>query len=178
MPIARSAVYVDTSIFVAAIVVGSEFHAAATAYCRALVEGGRTVIFAQLTRVELLQAIRSMATVPTNLSGTLRRRHRLGQWSNDVTVRQRWFQHGIEEFNRIVGQFTSILELPLHEALWHASAMLMAQYHLDSYDALHAATAIYYGASEFATLDSDFTRVAELNVALMRRLKPFSADPD
>jgi predicted nucleic acid-binding protein len=119
-----------------------------------------------------------MATVPTNLSGTLRRRHRLGQWSNDVTVRQRWLEHGIEEFDRLVGQFTSILELPLGEAPWRASATLMAQYHLDSYDALHAATAIFLGVAEFATLDSDFTKVAELNVQLVRRLEPIIAEQE
>jgi predicted nucleic acid-binding protein len=161
-------VYLDTSLVCAAVVRGSRYHVAARAYCEALVAGRIRVYMSQMLRIELLQAMRALATVPESLPGSIRRQFRLSHWGNDLEVRDAWMQTGLAQFEDWSNQFSEVYELSVDLPAWEQVAALMTRYHLNSYDALHAATAIEAGISTLATLDRDFSRVTRLNVEVIR----------
>jgi len=122
----------------------------------------------QMLRIELLQAMRALATVPENLPGSIRRRFRLSHWGDDLTARQTWMHAGIAQFEDWLDQFSEVYELAVDFPAWERVAALMTRFHLDSYDALHAATAIEAGVPTLATLDADFSRVTSLNIEVVR----------
>ena len=153
---------------VAGILEGSLFYDVAKDFRRALAENDCAVVFSQLLRVELLQAVRQTGTVDGALPGKIRRAYRLQHWGLEFDVRRRWLQHGIDEFDALLPEFREVIEIPITRATWVHSAELMARYQIDSYDALHAATAIKYGVADYATLDADFSRVSELTPWLLR----------
>jgi predicted nucleic acid-binding protein len=155
-------------VVVAGILEGSLFYDVAQDFRQALAENDCTVVFSQLLRVELLQAVRQTGTVDGALPGKIRRAHRLQRWGLEIDVRRRWLQHGIDEFDALLPEFREVVEIPITRATWIRSAELMARFQIDSDDALHAATAIQYGAADFATLDADFSRVSELTTWLLR----------
>lgn len=75
---------------------------------------------------------------------------------------------GMEGFDDLVRLFGEALEFPVDFVRWERVAALMTRYHLNSYDALHIATAIEAGVSTIATLDADFARVAGLTLEVIR----------
>jgi predicted nucleic acid-binding protein len=161
-------VYLDTSVITAAIVQGSAHHRAAREYCDALVSSASRVYISRLVRIELLRAIRILAAVPENLPGSVRRRHRMGHWGNDIVVHEQWMRSGIERCEALPGDFIEMYELPLDYPDWDRVAELMAAFHLSSYDAVHVATAFEAGIHTIASVDADYTRVTSLNVVLVR----------
>ena len=74
----------------------------------------------------------------------------------------------IEGFDELVELFVEAFEFPVSYVSWERVAALMTRYHLNSYDALHAATAIEAGVGTIATLDADFVRVAGVSVEVVR----------
>lgn len=161
-------VYLDTSLVVAAMIVGSPHHRAARAYCERLTLERSNVYFSQFLRVELLQAIRSIATDPDALPGVIRRRNRLGKWGFDDQARRAWFAYGTAQFEQLMSQFDTVLELPFTLEAWRRCAAIMWRHQIKSYDAFHAATALEHGVRTFASLDKHFSRVAGLRVELVR----------
>ncbi len=77
-------------------------------------------------------------------------------------------QRGVAQFDDLMSEFARVFEIPIDPVNRERSASLMACYHLSSYDALHVATALELGIIDFATLDADFTAVAELDVVLLQ----------
>jgi predicted nucleic acid-binding protein len=63
---------------------------------------------------------------------------------------------------------TSIRDVYLDTSLVCAAVVRGSRYHLNSYDALHVATAMEVGISTIATLDADFVRVTGMNVVVVR----------
>jgi predicted nucleic acid-binding protein len=75
---------------------------------------------------------------------------------------------GAARFEKYLEQFARVVEVPLDRAIWLRSITIMAECHLKSYDATHAATALEVGVSRMVTRDSDFARVADLSVVIVR----------
>ena len=75
---------------------------------------------------------------------------------------------GIEGFDELVELFVEAFEFPVNFVSWERVAAFMTRYHLNSYDALHVATAIEAGVATIATLDADFVRVAGVSVDVVR----------
>jgi len=57
--------------------------------------------------------------------------------------------------------------LPIDLSILETAASLRAAHRLKTPDAIHAATAIHSGAILFLTNDTDFRKVAGLNVAIL-----------
>jgi predicted nucleic acid-binding protein len=167
-----SDLYVDTSYIAASMIGGSPNHRDASVHAYRSAESGCRVYFSQLTRIELLQAIRVIGTDPEALPEVMRRRYRLARWGWDEGVRERWMAYGVAQFRAFLDLFDAAVEIPLTITAWETSISLMTRYHLKSYDAFHAATAIELGVYDFATADTQFSAVAELNVHLIRNPAP------
>ncbi len=75
---------------------------------------------------------------------------------------------GMQKFDAFLNRFDEVAELPFHTRIWEESVEIMARDQLKSLDAAHIATARVYGLRHFATLDSDFSRVQDLRVWLIR----------
>lgn len=75
---------------------------------------------------------------------------------------------GMEGFDELVELFGEAFEFPVDYVNWERVAALMTRYHLNSYDALHVATAIEAGVSTIATLDMDYVRVTGLSIDVVR----------
>src|SRR5689334_18204414 len=94
-----SELYVDTSVFVGAIFQGAPHSASCYAFSQRLIAAQTHVYYSQLVRVELLQAVRRLATTQHNLPLTVRARYRLDLWGSDENVRRAWIELGIREFD-------------------------------------------------------------------------------
>jgi len=165
-------IYLDTSLATAAVIQGTKSHNIASTFCAQCATSGTRVYFSQLLRIELLQAIRSVGTLYGSLPEEIRRERRLARWGRDIEIRRSWMQYGVDGFSTLIDQFAEVYELPLTDDIWVRSADLMVTCQIDSYDAVHAATALELGVYDLATIDAHFTRVAELTVHLLRDSEP------
>lgn len=161
-------VYLDTSVFVGAIIRGAPHATACSAFCQQLIQAETAVYYSQLVRVELLQAIRRVATTQHNLPAATRTRYHLDRWGSDATVRRAWLQLGMVAFEALLNKLVTTVELPWTIATWQASAQLMIQHGLQASDALHVATAQEQSLSALAAVDDDYRRVPTLDFWLIR----------
>lgn len=162
------AVYLDTSVVVAALFDANPHHRAALDFCADLNQRSVPVYFSQLLRIELLQSLRIVATTPALLSGATRRRYRLQHRGSDAGVRAMWFDHGLETFERFLGEFARVYTLPINESIIEFAAIITAEHHLKSNDAVHVASAVAARAQALATIDADFARVETVEVLVIR----------
>lgn len=73
-----------------------------------------------------------------------------------------------ENLDRLLNQFAYYVEVPIHSEIWPHSLNAMVEYQLRSYDALHVATARYFGINSMATCDRHFAVVDDLEVTILR----------
>lgn len=162
-----SAVYLDSSVFVAAIIGGDPHSAACTRYCADLAAHNATVCFSELARLEIAHVIRRLAT--TNAAPQdLYRHYRLSRFNTNRMIRQRWMQFGMGEFDALLRTFFVAYEAPYQSAIWRQSIQLMALHNLRSYDAAHIATALALGVADFTSVDGDYARVSGLHIHVIR----------
>lgn len=160
-------IYLDTSVAVAALFIGTQHYAVARAYFERLFAANTVICFSDLLRVELLQAARRIGTTPGLLPESTRRRHRLQHWGRLADAREAWLRYGLDEFEALLDQFYGVDEYALTPAIFSASVTLMAQHNLKSYDALHVATARAVGAPRLVTLDRDYAAVTQPSIVLL-----------
>ena len=89
-------------------------------------------------------------------------------FNSDAAIRQQWMEFGIGELNVLLRTFAIVYELPYRVLIGRQAIQLMSRYNLKSYDATHVATALRAGIHDFATVDSDYVRVTELTVHVIR----------
>lgn len=162
-----SDVYLDSSVIVAAIIGGDPHSAACTQYCANLAANNTAIYFSELVRLEVAHVIRRIATTsaaPQHLNA----HYRLSRFNSDSMVRQEWMQFGLTEFESLLQTFFVVYEVPYHRAVWQQAFSLMSLYNLRSYDAAHIATALITRVSDFASVDSDYTRVSGLRIHIIR----------
>lgn len=153
---ASQLVALDTSIAVAATVIGARRHIPARQYCESLKDSGAIVCFSTLLRIEFLHALVGIANDPGQLIESTRRKARLHRWGDFPEARREWLSHWSRELDALITIFDSYREISFDSALIPAIGDLMAELQLKSYDATHLASALAVGADTFATLDSDF----------------------
>lgn len=164
-------IYLDTSIAAAAIIGGSAHSQASQDFCAELSRANSAVYFSRLVRIEVLQMLKKYATKDL-APPQLQRAFQLDQFSRNLMIRQRWLDFGMRQLDILVGTFYRAYELPIQKQTCQRCMNIMSQHNLDSHDAIHIATAMHNSLQHFATVDSDFTRVRELNVILIRDPMP------
>ena len=89
-------------------------------------------------------------------------------WLTWVEVAGKWCKPGSEEMYDIYRHLLAPMGLyTITKEIIHRAAELVGNYNLKPADAIHAATAIVEGCTEFVTNDAHFRRVTELNVLLL-----------
>ena len=161
-------IYLDTSVFASAIVRTAPHRTACVTFCRELIAANGRIYFSQLVRVELLQALRRLATTQRNISPAMRTRYRLDQWGSDPAIRRAWLELGTAGFQALLGRFRAAVELPWSVNTWQDSMELMIRQGLQAHDALHVATAQERGIRALAAVDDDYRRVPTLDFWLIR----------
>jgi predicted nucleic acid-binding protein len=167
VPAIPSHVYLDTSVAAAAIIGGSAHSQASQDFFAELASANSRVYFSRLVRIEVAQILKKYATknlAPPSLQQTFE----LDRFSQDFMIRQRWLNFGMGQFDTLMHTFSRAYELPIHKQTCQHGEKIMAQYNLDSNDAIHVATALRNDLKHLATIDGDYTRVGELNVILVR----------
>jgi predicted nucleic acid-binding protein len=170
-PVPPATVYLDTSTVVSAMFEGVAHSPASTAFCADLDRAGSRIIFFEVLWLELSQVLARMPHDPL-LPDPLRQTHRLDQWNTSLDVRRDWLAFGVARFEALVGRFAGVTAVPFDRTIWQASLAVIAQHRLRSHDAIHVATARAAAVPDFATLDDDFRRVADLRVWLVRNAAP------
>lgn len=165
-------IYLDTSVLIGAMFPGTPDAAACNDYCRRLADGAATVYFSQSTRLDVARALRRLATKIDKLPAQVRDEYQLDQWGANPLIRQRWLTRGVRRFHALLDQFRESFEIPMTTHIWLQAVDLMAFESLDSSDSLHLASARAIGASDFATTDADFRRIAYPVVHLIRDSGP------
>jgi predicted nucleic acid-binding protein len=161
-------IYLDTSVLVSALVRTAPHTTACRSFCQQLIAANSRVYFSQFVRVELLQALRRLATTQHNLAASVRSQYSLEQWGTDPGVRRAWLELGVREFDALIRRFHAVVELPWTFDAWQASIQIMIQHGLQASDALHVATAQEYGLRHLAAVDDDYRRVPGLSFWLVR----------
>jgi predicted nucleic acid-binding protein len=92
-------IYLDTSVLVSALVRTAPHTTACRSFCQQLIAANSRVYFSQFVRVELLQALRRLATTQHNLAASVRSQYSLEQWGTDPGVRRAWLELGVREFD-------------------------------------------------------------------------------
>ncbi len=136
-------------------------------YCADLAANNTAVYFSELARLEVAHVIRRIATTSA-APEHLHQQYQLSRFSANRIVRQQWMQFGMGEFDTLLRTFSVVYEVPYQRVIWQQSIQLMALYNLRSYDAAHLATSLAVRVADFASVDSDFTRVSGLHIHIIR----------
>jgi predicted nucleic acid-binding protein len=140
----------DTSLVVRALIEAQPLHAACSGFLDRLVEAEATLVTSELLEVELAEATFGIAL--KERWGGQWRRHR-----QDGRVRRR--AKGL--LTDVLSRWALILDSADHVVVpvgtvAESTALLMMDFGLASYDAVHAASAIAAGAEAVATTDAGF----------------------
>ena len=111
-------IFLDTSIVVAAMFLGTPDAEACARLCRDLVAAQSHVYFAQVLRLDLARALRRLATKADKLPASVRDEYQLALWGTNPLVRQRWLARGARRFDDFLRQFVEAVEVPLTTDLW------------------------------------------------------------
>jgi predicted nucleic acid-binding protein len=145
------AVVLDTNVVAEALLPNEHEHQPCLALLEHLADAGTAVVFSRLLEIELWEAVFNLA---------LRERHprknlRHVRYDNRVRPRAaRLLQQAHDAWSKTLASLTwSVIEL--HEVS-HDVPKLMQDYGLQSYDAVHAATLLASGLTDFLTRDGGF----------------------
>jgi predicted nucleic acid-binding protein len=122
------------------------------------------VVVSDLVQIELAQAAKGAANDPTTLSQRERRRRRLHRWGDLRDVRSEWYRYCFDGYDELLDQFSAVEELAINRSIIESARDLMSDYQVNSYDAIHAATALAIGASTLATMDVGFQKLSPISV--------------
>lgn len=149
-------VYLDTSFIADAIVAGGRRSLVARALCERLFDAGSSVVVSDFSRIELAQTAKAIANNPVALNVSTRRRWRMHRWERYLDARAAWYDHCFVNLDALLREFVNATEIAITRDIIDASLPFMVEFHLDSYDAIPAATAFAAGASAIITMDSHF----------------------
>jgi predicted nucleic acid-binding protein len=146
------AVVLDTNVVVGALLPGQREHDACLAVLERLADSGTPVVFSRHLEIELWETLFNLALRERHPRKDLRRvrydnrvkpraarlfREARTAWEDDLLVRLKWSRIEIHEIAEDVPG-------------------LIQQYGLQSYDAVHAATLLNSGITDFLTRDGGF----------------------
>jgi predicted nucleic acid-binding protein len=146
-----NAVALDTSVVAHALLPKQPEHAACAALMRTLVAAGTSITFSRHLEIELWETLFNLA---------LRERHprkdmRRVRYDNRVRPRAaRLFGQTRQAWEKMLGSL-SWTRIEIHEIADQVPGLIQ-QYGLQSYDAVHAATLLDSGITDFLTRDGGF----------------------
>jgi predicted nucleic acid-binding protein len=140
----------DTSFVVEALLATQPLHATCRAMLTRIDESGVTVVTSDLLAVELAET--AFAFALKERWGRKWRGHRTDGRSRRSAARK--LNHTIARYDALLSSLTH-LPIPIRRVTAEAM-VLMNDYGLASYDAIHAASAIGAGAKAIVTLDTGF----------------------
>jgi predicted nucleic acid-binding protein len=154
--------YVGTDIFVNYLISTQPHHARCRAFLERLHQGARTTLYvSSLTWLELAHVF-TRPSFRDDLAEDLQRRYRVGRWERPE-VRRVYLDGLIGEFELLLAQFPWV-EVPVAPMVRRVAVTFMAQYGLGSQDATHLASAAMENAADFASFDSIYRRVDDLDL--------------
>lgn len=77
-------------------------------------------------------------------------------------MRSDWYRYCFDGYDELLDQFSAVEELAINRSIIESARDLMSDYQINSYDAIHAATALTIGASILATMDAGFLKLAPI----------------
>lgn len=167
-----SRMYVETSIFVGAVVQGPDDSAACLSFVDGLREANTQVVYSELMRLEFANAVAELAR-STRRRGELPeeivKEFALDRWSTDPAVRSHWLQFGMTELDSLLGSFYVDEEIPIDDLVIGNALEMMVEHDLRSYDAVHVATARLQSVRHLATCDGGFQSAAPLTKVVLVR---------
>jgi predicted nucleic acid-binding protein len=151
----------DTSFVFDALVSGEPRHEACREFLARIAEAGSVVYFNRLLEAELWELAYKAA---------IKERHRKGDWKKlrldgRYRVPAKALQEEVESAWRDALKGLSWVEIEMREAAPWVPAV-MADWGLSSFDAFHAATAVYADVEAIVTLDAHFGQVPPAYVDL------------
>lgn len=156
-----TAVFIDTSVAVDALLPGSANHAACVQLFRSLAQAGSTLAYNDLLETELAEALFRVAI----LERFGRSRWPAARYDGRVRKRAgRLLDEGLRGWQEILTTVDAIAVE--HVMAKDAVPSLMRQYGLGSYDAIHVESAIDLAVPHLATLDTGFACVPSARLAL------------
>lgn len=144
---------VDSSFVVNALLSGETHHAAARQHLEALAENGTELVFNHLLELELREVAFRYPLIRDYPNDWKRRRH------DGRTLRRarRLIGRTMAAWDELLTAFTYAV-VPV-DAVYGRVPELMDRHGLQSYDAVHAATAEAYGGAAIITTDAGFASV-------------------
>lgn len=155
-------VFLDTSFVVDALIDTQPHHGACSAFLEGLAESGSTIYFNRLLEMELAETAFRLA---------LKERFGRKKWQRarlDGRARiraSRLLAEVQEAWDRTLAAF-SFVRIELHEVVDSVPALMRA-YGLQSYDAVHAASALYAGVGTMVTLDAHFAVLPAADITII-----------
>jgi predicted nucleic acid-binding protein len=145
------AVLLDTNVVADALLVNQPEHAACAALMRALGTAGTSITFSRHLEIELWEVLFNLALRERHPRKDLRR----VRYDNRVRPRAaRLLGRTQQAWTKMLGSL-SWTRIEIHEVANQVPGLIQ-QYGLQSYDAVHAATLLDSGITDFATRDGGF----------------------
>jgi predicted nucleic acid-binding protein len=145
------AVVLDTSVVVAALLPKQPEHSPCLAVLERLGDNGTPVVFSRQLEIELWQVLFNLALRERHPRKDLRR----VRYDNRVRPRAaRLLGQTRQVWTQMVGSLDSSL-VEIHEIAGQVPGLIQ-RYGLESYDAVHAATLLDSGITDFVTRDGGF----------------------
>jgi predicted nucleic acid-binding protein len=150
----------DSSFAVNALFSGEPHHAAARKYLEALAEKGTVLVFSHLLELELREVAFRYPLIRAYPKEWKRRRH------DGRTLRRarRLIARTMSAWEELLTAFTYAVAQV--DTVYDRVPELMDRFGLESYDAVHAATAEAYGGGAIVTTDAGFASVPEARLTL------------
>lgn len=146
-----TAAVLDTSVVVGALIAKQPEHDACLAVLERLADNGTPVVFSRHLEIELWEVLFNLALRERHPRKDLRR----VRYDNRVRPRAaRLLGQAQQAWEKMLGSLDSSL-VEIHE-IAHQVPGLIQQYGLQSYDAVHAATLLNSGITDFLTRDGGF----------------------
>jgi predicted nucleic acid-binding protein len=159
-------VYLDSSVLVGAVIEGANHAIASMEFCRQLARERTTVVISTLCRYELAHVASVLANPEARrrLPGSVIEQFDLTNWGDVASVRERWMTTVVMSLESLLGSFDELAEIPVLPNLWHAAIPIMIEHNIQSYDALHVATARSVEVADFATTDRLYSGIDGLTI--------------
>lgn len=154
-------VFLDTSFVVDALIATQPQHGPCLAFLERLAEAGSTIYFNRLLEIELAETAFRLALIDRfgrhwmRARSDGRARNRAGRLVDEA--RDAW--------GGTLAAFPHV-RIEVHEVASEVPALMRA-YGLKSYDAVHAASALFAGVGTIVTLDVDFARLPVSTVTVI-----------
>jgi predicted nucleic acid-binding protein len=158
----------DTNFVVATLVAGDPRHEECLSFAGRLQDAGTVIAYSTLLRLEHLNAWRNLlkdGLLPPEPGPQLRL---------ELNVAEDDRSHWLRVADILLGQFLAQFprtEIRLNQRVVSLAIELVGRFNLQSYDAVHVASAFHAGCTDIASLDKDFRRVEGIDL-WNNRLRP------